>query len=173
MIENVNVWQYASHITENIGKGILLTTCVDGKPNTMTIGWGTLGVQWGKPIFIAYVRQSRHTKTLLDQNGEFTVNIPMEQVDKNALAVCGTKSGRDMDKFAQLGLTAVAGRTVRVPAIKEFPLTLECKVIYKQDQELKSICPEALDRYYGKGTVNENDFHTAYYGEITAAYIVK
>ncbi len=168
-----NVWQYAQAITENVGKGILLTTCVDGKPNTMTIGWGTLGVQWGKPIFIAFVRQSRYTKELLDKSGEFTINVPVGEVDKNILAVCGTKSGRDMDKFAQLGLTAVAGKTVSAPAIKQLPLTLECKVIYQQDQELSAICPEALERYYQEGTVNQQDFHTAYYGEITAAYIVE
>ena len=168
-----NLWQYAQAITENVGKGILLTTCVDGKPNTMTIGWGTLGVQWGKPIFIAYVRQSRYTKELLDKSGEFTVNVPVGQCDKNILAVCGTKSGRDMDKFAQLGLTPVAGKTVSVPAIKELPLTLECKVIYQQDQDLGAIDPEIIHRYYQKDTANENDFHTAYYGEITAAYIAK
>lgn len=173
MNQDINVWEYAQNITENIGKGVLLTTCVDGKPNTMTIGWGTLGVQWGKPIFIAFVRQSRYTKQLLDKNGEFTVNVPMGELDKNILAVCGTKSGRDMDKFAQLGLTAVAGKTVSAPAIKQLPLTLECKVIYKQDQVLDAICPDAQNKYYAQGTANENDYHTAYYGEITAAYIVE
>lgn len=173
MKKEVNVWDYAGHIMEHIGKGILLTTQAEGKPNTMTIGWGTVGVQWGKPIFIAFVRESRYTKQLLESSGEFTVNVPMGQVDKNILAVCGTKSGRDMDKFAQLGLTAEPGKTVNVPAIKELPLTLECKVIYKQDQDPAAIDPESDARYYAKGTANEGDYHTAYYGEITAAYIVE
>ena len=173
MHKQINVWEYAGQITENVGKGILLTTQADGKPNTMTIGWGTLGVQWGRPIFIAFVRESRYTKALLEKNGEFTVNVPMGEFDKNILGICGTKSGRDMDKFAQLGLTAVPGRTVNVPAIKQLPLTLECKVIYKQDQDPAAIDPECDARYYAKGTANENDYHTAYYGEITDAYILE
>lgn len=173
MKKEVNVWDYAGHIMEHIGGGILLTTKAHGQVNTMTIGWGTVGVQWGKPIFIAFVRESRYTKQLLEENGEFTVNVPLDRIDKNILTVCGTKSGRDMDKIAQLGLTLEEGKTVSVPAIKELPLTVECKVIYKQDQDPAAIWPEYDARYYAKGTRNEGDYHTAYYGEITAAYIVE
>ena len=173
MKKDISVWDYTGHIMENIGKGILLTTQANGKVNTMTIGWGTVGVQWAKPIFIAFVRESRYTKELLEKNGEFTVNVPLAQIDKNILAVCGTKSGRDLDKIAELGLTLEPGETVSVPAIRELPLTLECKVIYKQDQDPAAIAPENDQRFYTKGTKNEGDYHTAYYGEITAAYIVE
>ena len=173
MHKQIHTWDYAKQITESVGKGILLTTQADGKANTMTIGWGTLGVQWGKPIFIAFVRESRYTKRLLEKTGEFTVNVPMGEFDKNILSVCGTKSGADLDKFAVLGLTAVPGQTVNVPAIRELPLTLECKVIYKQDQDPAAIDPACDARYYAKGTANEGDYHTAYYGEITAAYILE
>ena len=173
MKKHVNVWDYAGHIMERIGGGILLTTKADEKVNTMTIGWGTVGVQWGKPIFIAFVRESRYTKQLLEANGEFTVNIPLGEVDKNIITVCGTKSGRDMDKIQTLDLTLVEGESVSVPAIAQLPLTLECKVIYKQDQDPAAIFPEYDARYYTKGTRNEGDYHTAYYGEITAAYIVE
>ena len=55
-----------------------------------------------------------------------------------------------------------------VPAIRELPLTLECKVIYKQEQIKEAIAPENLARYYADG-----DFHTAYYGQIMSAYIVE
>ena len=173
MKRKVNVWEYAGHILENVGKGVLLTTKADGRPNTMTIGWGTLGIEWGKPICTVFVRESRYTKELLDKNGEFTINVPMGQIDKNILSVCGTKSGRDMDKFQVLGLTEEAPETISVPAIKELPLTLECKVIYKQDQDPAAINKENDDRYYAKGTPNECDYHTAYYGQILAAYIVE
>ena len=173
MKKEINVWDYAGHIMEHIGAGILLTTKADGQVDTMTIGWGTVGVQWGKPIFIAFVRESRYTKQLLEANGEFTVNIPLGEVDKNILAVCGTKSGRNVDKIAQLGLDLEEGKTVSVPAIRQLPLTLECKVIYKQDQDPAAIFPDYDARYYAKGTRNEGDYHTAYYGEITAAYIVE
>lgn len=173
MKRKVNVWEYAGHILENVGKGVLLTAKADGRPNTMTIGWGTLGIEWGKPICTVFVRKSRYTKELLDKNGEFTVNVPMGEFDRNILAVCGTKSGRDMDKFRELGLTEEAPETISVPGIRELPLTLECKVIYKQDQDPNAIARENDDRYYAKGTPNEGDYHTAYYGQILAAYIIE
>lgn len=172
MSKEINVWDYAGQILEQIGKGVLLTTKALGRTNTMTIGWGTLGIEWGKPIFIAFVRESRFTKELLDTNPEFTVNIPYGEYDKNILGICGTRSGRDMDKFEELGLTAVEGQTVDVPAIRQLPLTLECKVIYKQDQDPHAIDEASKARYYAPGTPNENDYHTAYYGLITSAYIL-
>lgn len=173
MKQEINVWEYAPQIMEQLAKGVLLTVKADDQVNAMTIGWGALGIEWGKPIFVAYVRQSRHTKSMLDKNPEFTVNIPLGEYDKSILAVCGTKSGRDMDKIKELGLTLEEPLTVSVPAIRQLPLTLECKVIYRQDQDPKAIEPESDARYYAKGTPNEGDYHTAYYGQITAAYIVK
>ena len=173
MKKEINLWEYAGQILEGVRKGALLTTVTDGEVNTMTIGWGHLGIEWSKPVFVAYVRQSRHTKTLLDKSREFTVNVPVGQVDKEILRLCGTKSGRDMDKFKELNLTAVPGETVSVPAIAQLPLTLECKVIYQQDQDLSLLEPTQRERSYPAGTVEENNFHTAYYGEITAAYILQ
>ena len=173
MKRKIEITDYAGKIMEQTSKGILLTTKAKGQVNSMTIGWGFLGIQWAKPIFVVLVRQSRHTKALLDENPEFTINVPLGAIDKNILGVCGTKSGRDLDKIAALGLTLEEGETVSVPAIKELPLTLECKVIYKQDQEPSAIAPEDDARFYAKGTPNEGDYHTAYYGQITAAYIVE
>ncbi len=173
MKQEIKVWDYAPQILEALPKGVLLTVKAEDQVNTMTIGWGTLGIEWGKPIFIAYVRESRYTKKLLDKNPEFTVNIPLGEYDKTILGVCGSKSGRDMDKISQLNLTLEDPLTVSVPAIRQLPLTLECKVIYRQDQDPKAIDPESDTRFYAKGTPNEGDYHTAYYGQITAAYIVK
>ena len=172
-MKTINLWDYAGKILEGVQKGALLTTKSGNEVNTMTIGWGHLGVEWSKPIFVAYVRQSRHTKGLLDKSGVFTVNIPVETTDKKILGVCGTKSGRDIDKFKELGLTQVEGQTVSAPAVKELPLTLECKIIYQQDQDLSALQPDYREHSYPAGTAEENNFHTAYYGEITAAYILE
>lgn len=173
MKREVNIWDYAGKILEVMDKGILMTTAAGDEKNTMIIGWGHLGIIWGKPTFCAYVRESRHTKKLVDQNREFTVNIPLGAIDKNIVAVCGSKSGRDMDKFAALGLETEPGMTVSVPGIRQLPLTLECKVLYQQDQDAAAIDEAALNRYYTKGTRNGEDFHTLYIGEITAAYIIE
>ena len=173
MKRKIEIADYAGKIMTETGKGILLTTKANGQVNSMTIGWGFLGIQWAKPIFVVLVRQSRHTKKMLDENPEFTINVPLGAIDKNILGVCGTKSGRDIDKIKELGLTLEDGETVSVPAIKELPLTLECKVIYKQDQDPQAIEENCFERYYTPGTRNEGDYHTVYYGEITAAYIVE
>lgn len=173
MKRKVNLWDYAGTILEQTGKGVLVTTKADGKVNTMTIGWGTLGIEWGKPIYTVFVRESRYTKELLDKNPEFTINVPLDGSCKEILGVCGTKSGRDMDKFAQLGLETEEPEVISVPGIRQLPLTLECKVIYKQDQEPGSIAPENIEKYYTPGTVNGDDFHTAYYGQVVAAYIIE
>ena len=168
MKKDINVWEYAGQICEQTGKGILVTTKAEGKVNTMTIGWGTLGIQWGKPIYTVFVRESRYTKEMLEKHGEFTINVPMGEIDKNILKICGTKSGREMDKIAELGLHLEEGKTVDVPGIRELPLTLECKVIYKQDQDPNAVNEENTARYYPEG-----DYHTAYYGQIMAAYIIE
>lgn len=173
MKKQIDVWQYAPQILEAIGKGVLMTTAANGVVDSMVIGWGTLGIQWKKPLFTAFVRQSRYTKELLDQNPEFTINIPLGELPSDIMSVCGSKSGRDLDKIAHLGLELVDGDTVSVPGIRQVPLTLECKVIYRQDQVLEDINEENRTRYYREGTKDEGDFHTAFYGQITAAYILE
>ena len=152
-------------------RGILLTTKRGDEVNTMTIGWGTIGIEWGKPVFVAYVRESRHTRKLLDETGEFTVNIPLKDVDRNIISVCGTKSGRDMNKIEALGLNLEPGDKVDVPGILELPLTLECKVLFRNVQD-ESRLPEPIrSRFYTGG--NNADYHIAYYGEILGAYIAE
>ena len=178
MKRKIELWDQAGYILDQVGKGVLMTTAVDGEVNTMTIGWGTMGIQWRKPIFIAFVRESRYTKELLDKNPEFTINIPYGEYEKSILSICGTRSGRDMDKIKELGLHLVTSDHVDVPGIKEFPLTLECKIIYKQKQDLAAIPADILARYYPEipgadFDGQSRDYHYAYYGEIVGAYMIE
>ena len=164
----IDAFDYAGDICKAMKKGILLTTKVVDAVNTMTIGWGTMGIEWGRPMFVAYVRESRYTHEMIEKCGEFTVNIPVSSVDTKILSVCGTKSGRDMDKIKELGLTLVEPENISVPGIKELPLTLECKVLYRMEQTLDTIPQDIIDKYYPNG-----DFHYAYYGQIVGAYIAE
>ena len=177
MKQFVNPFDYAGQICQAMPKGILLTTKAGAKVNTMTIGWGTIGVEWGRPVFVAYVRVGRHTRQMLDASGEFTVNIPYGEVDSKILAVCGTKSGRDTDKIAELGLELVESDVVSAPGIRQLPLTLECKVRCSSIQNIPMLPEDILSRYYPKGVDSSNpgrneDFHVAYYGEIVNAYLI-
>lgn len=164
----INIYEYAGQILEQLPKGILLSTSADGKMDTMVIGWGTMGTDWGLPVFTVFVRQSRYTKVLLDKNPEFTINVPLKDADvRRIIGFCGTKSGRDYDKFKEMDLTVVPGEKVSAPAIDQFPITLECKVIYQQDQDAAAIPAEIKKRYYPTG-----DYHTAYTGQIINAYLL-
>lgn len=169
MNRRIDAFDYASHICKAISPGgVLLTTAVDGKVNTMTIGWGSLGVEWRKPIFIVYVRQSRFTRKMLEKCNEFTINVPYGAVDKKILGYCGTKSGRDTDKIKDLGLHLVDSEIVSVPGIRELPLTLECKVIYRSEQNISDLPDDVQQRYYADG-----DHHYVFYGEIVNAYLIE
>ena len=125
MNRRIEVFDYAKEIVSAIPKGVLLTTKSGDTANTMTIGWGTLGVEWGVPIFITFVREGRYTRELLDASGEFTINVPYGAVDKKVLGYCGTKSGRNVNKISELGLTLTESEIVKAPGIKELPLTLQ------------------------------------------------
>lgn len=173
MKKQVNPFDYAGEICKALPKGILITTKNGDFVNSMTIGWGHIGIEWSKPIFVAYVRESRYTKTMLENHGEFTINVPVGNVDGNILAVCGRKSGRDMDKIKELGLHLVESDVIAVPGIEELPLTLECKVIYKQKQDLSAIPEDILNRYYPADETGFQDYHYAYYGEIVNAYLIE
>lgn len=171
MKREVNVFDYAGKICEAMKSGILLTTKDGDTVNTMTIGWGSIGIEWGKPIFTAYVRESRFTREILDKTGEFTVNIPLDAADKKMVAFCGTKSGREVDKIRELGLTTEEPNAISVPGIREFPLTVECKVVFRNIQDESRLPEDIQKRYYS--AINAKDFHIAYYGEILSAYIIE
>ena len=167
----INAFDYAEQITKALPNGILLNINGD-KFNSMVIGWGHLGVIWGLPAFTVYVRQSRYTKPQLDQTQAFSISVPAagERLSREVFKAFGTQSGRDINKADFV--TLVDGQAINVPAIKEYPLTLECKVLYQQDQVLADIPQEVKDRYYSHGT-DVGDFHTAYIGQIVDAYIIR
>lgn len=174
MKQQVEAFDYAGHICKAMKKGILLTTKAGENVNTMTIGWGKIGIEWNRPVFIAYVRETRYTKQLLEESEEFTVNIPYGEVDPKILSYCGTKSGRDTDKIGDLALTLVDSDVVQAPGIAQLPLTLECKIFYKQQQDLTKVPPEILDRFYpALDETGFRDYHIAYYGEIVNAYLIQ
>ena len=178
MKESIDIEEYAGTILKALKKGVLLTTKAGDKVNSMTISWGQLGIGWAKPVFTVFVRKHRFTHEQLEKNGEFTISIPVGNFNRRILGICGTKSGRDIDKVAEAGLHLEEPSKISVPGIKELPLTLECRVLYKQDQDLSALAPEQRDEFYpqdvdGSYHDRNRDFHTAYVGEIVAAYVIK
>ncbi len=161
------VADYREYITETIkafddGRVLLVSHGKEGLPNVMAIGWGTIGIIWRKPIFVVLVRPSRHTYKLIEETGEFTVNIVPPQL-KEVVQYCGTVSGRDHDKFKEKQLTTIPSKKVKPPIIKECILHFECRVIYKNDLIPSELEKSIITSLYAKG-----DFHRVYFGEILA-----
>lgn len=98
----------------------------DGKYNIITIAWaGT--VCTNPPMVSISVRPERYSYPILKDTGEFVINLTTKGLTF-ATDYCGVKSGKDVDKFKELGLTPVAASEVKVPMIKESPVNLECRV---------------------------------------------
>jgi len=142
--------------------GMLLTTGEQGNP--MTIGWGVVGSIWGRPVFQVLVRPSRYSFSLLEELAEFTVCLPSDGQQK-VLAVCGSKSGRDLDKIDACSLSLGASERVSVPYITECAAHYECRVIHVNDVVNATLAPDLIARSYPKG-----DFHRVYFGEILGVY---
>ena len=177
MKEKVEITECADHIMKTLPKGILLNTNGD-KFNTMVIGWGHIGVLWGRQTFLVYVRQGRYTKPQIDKTGEFTISVPLGLPDPTINKICGWQSGYDIDKVKEAGLTPDEAQTTNTPGIREYPLTLECRVLYAQDQELDKIPEDIRSKAYpqdvpGTYPMANKDFHTMYVGEIVDAYIIR
>jgi flavin reductase (DIM6/NTAB) family NADH-FMN oxidoreductase RutF len=130
----------------------------------MTIGWGSMGSIWSIPVWIVLVRPSRYTYHCIEHSACFTVNVPPEGLSM-ACAVCGSKSGRDIDKFAACKLTACKSAQVLAPTVEECPIVYECQVVHSNDVIPAKLTTEILSGMYISG-----DFHRVYYGRILAAY---
>ena len=171
MKKKIDVFEYTGQILNGVKSGVLITSKSDEKVNSMTISWGM-------PVFITVIREGRFTRELLEQNGEFTVNIPLDDSQKKVLGFCGSKSGRDVDKIKELGLTLEDPESISVPGIKELPLTLECRLVYKQKQDIAAMEKETVEKFYPQNVESSfsgsnRDVHIAYYGEIVNAYIIE
>lgn len=145
--------------------GLLLASLGSNRrPNVMTIGWGLIGVMWRRPVFMVAVRKSRYTHSLMEETGEFTVNVPHKGMEKST-SFCGTNSGRDHDKFKEAKLTAIPGRKVKTPAIEECAIHYECRTIGKLEVSAGNVNEEVFSELY-----SSDSFHTLYFGEILTTY---
>jgi len=139
-------------------KWALLTAGESDRFNTMTISWGGLGTIWGKPVATVYVRTSRYTHDFMDANEFFTVSFYQEEY-RQILGVLGSKSGRDMDKMKESGLTPVqVGESM---SFKEAEVTLVCRKLFKQQLDVANM-PEDVAKAMYEGQAP----HDMYIGEI-------
>ena len=106
----------------------VMVSCGDGdEKNIITIAWTGI-VNSDPPITYISVRKSRHSHHIIEETGEFVINLTTEKLSF-AADYCGVKSGRDVDKFKEMSLTPEKADVVNCPMIKEAPINLECRVL--------------------------------------------
>lgn len=143
---------------QRLGKDwCLVTAGTEQKVNTMTAAWGGFGVLWGKNVATIYIRQSRYTKELIDQNDTFSLTF--FEGNRNELKYLGAVSGRDEDKIAGARFHVdYAGNT---PYIDEGNLVFCCKKLSATLLLPEQFLDPSIASFYKDG-----DLHVMYVGEI-------
>ncbi len=117
------------NLIKKIASDWMLVTAGDKKKfNTMTANWGGMGYLWNKPVVFVFVRPERYTYEFMESHSGFTLSF-FGEAWRDALNVCGTKSGRDCNKVAEAGLTPHFTE-LGYPAFREAGLVLECRKLY-------------------------------------------
>ena len=131
----------------------------DGSVNTMTASWGGFGIMWNKPVCLCAIRPQRYTNEFVKENDRLTLTF-LKDGNREALKLCGTKSGRDTDKITDAGLRTVIDGDVAY--FEQSKLVIVGRKIYVS--ALKADCftdKELLTKNYPK-----NDLHDIYVCEI-------
>lgn len=107
---------------------VVLVTCSNGKGNSniFTVAW-TGTVCSDPPMVSISVRPQRYSHSLIRDTGEFVINLTTRRL-VFATDYCGVRSGRDVDKFREMKLTALPAQKVGAPLIGESPVNIECRV---------------------------------------------
>ena len=140
---------------------LLCTGNSEKQANIMTISWGGTGILWNKPVAICYVRPQRFTFEILKECNNFTINFFDHNKYKNELSICGTKSGRDINKFEKTGLNLKKiGNNI---GVQEAKLILSCKILYSDFlKEENFLEKKIVEEFYPT-----KDLHKFFIAEIT------
>ncbi len=150
---------------KTIGRDWLLLSAGDeAKFNTMTVSWGGVGVLWNKNVVFTFIRPQRYTLGFVEEEEYFTLS-GFGSDFRRELTLCGTKSGRDIDKVKESGLTPAFDK--EAPYFEEASLVLVCKKLYKQDFSPECFIDPSLDasNYAAK------DYHKMFIGEIVRVLV--
>lgn len=166
MLQTVELSQLEMDFFSSIAKDYFLATVVDkeGKVNTMTCGWGTIGILYNKPVFQIYVRDSRFTYEFLEKIDGFTVSFFPPGYEKD-LITCGRLSGKDGDKLRETNLNYLELDDNRY-CLKEANLIFSCTTAMKTRIKKEDFVDLTIESHYPL-----KDYHTIYTGYIDKVYI--
>ena len=145
----------------------LLCAGDQNKHNAMTVSWGGTGVLWNLPVAFCFVRPQRFTYGILEQDSHFTLSFFGDGY-REALNLCGSKSGRELDKLQAAGLDALELEDGGM-GIAQARLILSCRKLYADNLKPEGfLMPDLIAKNYPN-----QDFHRMYIGEITNCYIAR
>lgn len=153
----------AEKAMRQIEDGAFLTVQAGDALNIMTIGWASMGFIWGRPVMTVLVRKSRHTFGIIERSPDFTVSVPLVDM-REELEICGTQSGRKVDKLKKCGLELLPAVKVRTPVLNISGIHFECRKVYTSPMDPARL----VDAY--KHLYPDKDYHTLYFGEIVYCY---
>ena len=164
-MKKIDVSELRMNPMTKIGKEWMLVTAGSKERgyNTMTASWGHLGHIWGFDTSVIYVRPQRYTKQFVDREEKYTLCFFPGY--KKEMGYLGTKSGRDEDKVAAVGLTPVFGDGFTYFA--EASLVLVCRKLYQAPLKEEYF----LDKSIVTDDYPKKDFHDLYVGEILEVYV--
>lgn len=143
-----------------IGDDWMLVTVQNGDgANPMTASWGGTGVLWGEPVATCYIRPQRYTRELLDSSEYFALCFFEPGQQREALSLCGTRSGRDTDKVKETGLTVLEDRAA--PYFAEASLVYICRKLYRQEMRPECFLDDSIAGHYP-----DADYHIMYIGKV-------
>lgn len=146
---------------------MLITAGTADKFNTMTASWGGVGYLWHKPVAYLFIRPERYTHEFVEANDRLTISFFPES-QRRALQLCGSKSGRDINKVEAAGLHAVE-MPEGVMGFDEARLTLVGRKLFKADMKAEDFVDESLlERWYNDQP--GGGFHSVYVVEIESVY---
>jgi flavin reductase (DIM6/NTAB) family NADH-FMN oxidoreductase RutF len=138
---------------------MLITAGTRNSFNTMTAGWGGMGVLWSRQVVFCFVRPTRYTYKFMEKNGYFTLTFFAEKY-RDILNLCGAKSGRDIDKIKETGLKPLETEMGNI-YFEQSRLVIECRKIYFDDIKPEHFLESKIHNAYP-----EKDYHRLYVGEI-------
>ena len=150
---------------ERIGDQWMLVTAGNRDHyNTMTASWGGLGVMWGKNVAYTVIRPQRYTYEFMEANDTYTLSFYGKEY-KPALSLCGSKSGRDVDKAKETGLTPVFDEAA--PYFEQAEVGLVCRKLYAQAIDPACFVDTSCDsKWYAA-----KDYHKQYISEIVKVLV--
>jgi flavin reductase (DIM6/NTAB) family NADH-FMN oxidoreductase RutF len=136
------------------------------KFNTMTANWGGAGYLWNRPVAFVFVRPERYTYRFMESSEGFTLSFFTERY-REALNLCGTKSGRDCDKVSEAGLTPYFTE-LGYPTFTEARLVLECHKLFASQLTRDAFTDdEPLEIHYR----TKGGLHKMYIAEILKVWL--